>query len=298
MTGGAPVDETGATPPTAPGGPPQVAGGDAGAVGGSGVQVAYLHSTRVSHSWHTSMMNAIGYDKGLGLNLIESMPYGVFCGGPNGLVEGRNMAVAHFLDKTQSEWLMFVDTDMGFRPDAIERLVLAADPVRRPVVGGLAFMMKHMGPDGSGGYRVMPIPTLFMWAKNPNQGVGFASRFIYPPDALVQVAGTGAAFLLIHRSVLEEIRLKEGDRWFDIVRYGDGVSVSEDLSFCWRVAEVGKPIFVHTGVRTTHHKELWLSEGDYNQPPREPMQRMMDAAHPLDHPGSDRWTGGDKKNAD
>lgn len=282
MTGVAPGDETGRTPTDVPAVPSEVAGEDTrphgDATGDSSVMVAYLYNQEVSHSWHASMMNMIAYDKSMGLNVITSMPFGVFCGGPNGLVESRNMAAAHFLDKTDHEWLFFVDTDMGFAPDAMEQLLLAADPVNRPVVGGLCFAMKHLGSDGAGGFKVMPVPTLFMWAKNPGQGIGFANRFIYPPDALVQVAGTGAAFLLIHRSVLDAIRAQHGDVWFNFVQYGDGQQVSEDLSFCWRAAEVKAPIFVHTGVRITHHKRLWLSEADYHMPPREPMQTMMDAA--------------------
>jgi hypothetical protein len=265
------------------------------------VALGYLHSSRVSHSWHQSLMNTLAYDKSVGLNLIGEMPFAVSCSGPNSLVEGRNMAVANFLDKTEAEWFFFVDTDMGFEADALERLVLAADPLRRPVVGGLCFAMKHMGSDGRGGFKVMPVPTLFMFAKNEEQGVGFANRFIYPPDTLVQVAGTGGAFLLLHRSVLENMRAKYGDVWFNFVQYGDGAQVSEDLSFCWRLAEMQVPVFVHTGIKVTHHKELWLSEDDYSQPSREPMAKMMDAASEEDptlgHPGSDRWTGGDKKDA-
>lgn len=305
MTGVAPEDETGHSPHRTPPVGAHLTGGGAGgtdgSTGDSSVLVAYLYSTRVSHSWHVSMMNAIAYDKSVGLNVITAMPFGVFCGGPNGLVEGRNMAVAHFLDKTDHEWLLFVDTDMGFQADAIERLLLAADPVERPIVGGLCFAMKHTVADQHGGFRVMPVPTLFMWAKNPGQGVGFANRFIYPPDTMVQVAGTGAAFILIHRSVLDSIRAQHGDVWFNFVQYGDGVQVSEDLAFCWRAAEVGAPVFVHTGVKITHHKEMWLSERDYSMPNREPMQTMMDAVKgdepgsKLGHSGSDRWTGGDKK---
>lgn len=281
MTGVAPVDETAATPTEIPAEAHEVTGEGAEAVGyvptEASVSVGYLHGSRVSHSWHISVMNTLAYDKSMGLNLIGSIPFAVSCSGPNSLPEGRNLVVQHFLD-TDAEWLFFVDTDMGFEADALERLVLAADPVKRPVVGGLCFAMKHMGSDGRGGFNVMPVPTLFMLARNPKQGLGFANRFIYPEDSMVQVAGTGAAFLLVHRSVLERVRAKYGDAWFNLVQYDDGSTVSEDLSFCWRVTQLGVPIFVNTAVKTTHHKEMWLGEQDYTQPPREPMARMMEAA--------------------
>jgi hypothetical protein len=291
------VDETGATPHAVPGGGSEVAGGPGEGISASSVQIAYMHGGQVSHSWHQSLMNMIAYDKSVGLNVIENAPFAVFCSGPNSLVEGRNLAVQHFLDQTDAEWLFFVDTDMGFSPEAMERLLLAADPEERPVVGGLCFALKHVGSDGRGGMRVMPVPTLFMWAKNPKQGMGFANRFRYPPDAMVPVAGTGAAFILMHRSALEAVRDKFGDAWYDFVSYEDGAQVSEDLSFCYRLGIVGKPIYVHTGVQVSHHKSFWLSESDYTMPDHEPMQKMMDGVDGLNHPGSDRWTGGDKKDA-
>lgn len=278
MTGVAPGDETDATPTDIPAGAHEVAGEATEAIHGGTVQIAYMHGGQVSHSWHQSLMNAIAYDKSVGLNVIENPPFAVHCSGPNSLVEGRNMAVAHFLDNTLAEWLFMVDTDMGFQPEAMEQLLLAADPVERPVVGGLCFALKHITPDGTGGFRVMPVPTLFMWAKNPKQGMGFANRFRYPPETLVPVAGTGAAFIIIHRSVLEEIRAKMGDVWYNFVQYSDGAQVSEDLSFCYRVGTINRSIFVHTGVKTTHHKTFWLSENDYPMPDAEPMQVQMDAA--------------------
>lgn len=294
MTGVAPVDETGATPTDIPAAPSEVAGETPEWASGGSVQIAYLHGGQVSHSFHQSLMNTIAYDKSIGLDVVTYAPFAVSCSGPNSLVEGRNLAASHFLDETDAEWLFFVDTDMGFQADALERLLVAADPVDRPVVGGLCFALKHLGADGMGGQRVLPVPTLYMFAKNDQQGVGFANRFIYPPETLVQVAGTGAAFLLIHRSILAEIRDLFGDHWFDFVQYGDGAQVSEDLSFCWRVAQINRRIYVHTGVKISHHKQIWLSEADYAMPDHEPMQKSMDA---LNHEGSDRWTGGDKKNA-
>ena len=272
------MDETAAAPTDISAEASEVAGEDAGGIHGGTVQIAYLHQSRVSHSWHLSLMNLIAYDKTVGLNVIENAPFAVSCSGPNGMVESRNLTVSHFLDKTQAEWLFLVDTDMGFAPEAMETLLLAADPVKRPVVGGLCFALKHMGVDGKGGFRVMPVPTLFMWAKNPKQGMGFANRFRYPPEALVQVAGTGAAFLIIHRSVVDKIRANVGDTWFNMIQYSDGTVVSEDLSFCYRLGEVEAPIFVHTGVKITHHKEIWLGENDFHMPDHEPMQKMIEAA--------------------
>lgn len=227
------------------------------------VQIAYLHPHVVSHSWHESMMRLVGYDAANEGRVVGTVgPYMIRCDA-GGLVESRNLAATRFLDETDHEWLWFIDTDMGFLPDTVDRLVDAADPVERPVVGALCFGLREVAYDGYGGQRTMPVPTLFRHAKTPEGHVGFTNRWDYPADTVVQVAGTGAACLLIHRTVLEKTRAEFGDTWFDPVRYGDGRRVSEDLSFCAKLGASGIPVFVHTGVKTTHHKQFWVADEDY-----------------------------------
>lgn len=229
------------------------------------VQIAYLHPHTVSHSWHESMMRLVAHDAAHhGRVLNTAGPYMIRCDS-GGLVESRNLAVQRFLDETEHEWLWFIDTDMGFEPNTVDRLLDAADPVERPVVGALCFGLRENAYDGMGGRRAIPVPTLYTWARTPKGEFGFTNRWAYPPNTLVQVAGTGAACLLIHRTALEKIRGEHGDMWFDQVRYGDGRPVSEDLSFCYRLNGVGVPVFVHTGVKTTHHKQIFVAEQDYQK---------------------------------
>lgn len=234
------------------------------------VQVAYLHPHHVSHSWHESMMRLVMFDAAHSGRIVGTGgPFMISCGSGS-LVESRNTVMQRWLDETDHEWLWFVDTDMGFDADTVERLVQAADPATRPVVGGLCFAARETHYDGMGGRRITAVPTLYRPAHDPAGNVGFTTLFDYPTDTLLQVAGTGAACLLIHRSAAEKVRGEFGDTWFDRVRYGDGRLVSEDLSFCWRLSAAGLPLFVHTGIKTTHHKQVWLSELDYTRPQQEP----------------------------
>lgn len=230
------------------------------------VQIAYLHRHHVSHSWHESMMRLIGWDAANHGRIIDTAGPFMISTDASGLADARNTGCQRFLDETDHEWLWYVDTDMGFLPDTIDRLVDAADPDERPVVGGLCFMLREMAYDGYGGRRVMAAPAMHMPATTPEGVVGFTVRWEYPPNTLVQVAGTGAACLLIHRGALEKLRAEIGDHWFSRVRYEDGVLISEDLSFCARLMQQGIPLFVHTGVKTTHHKQVWIGEEDYTVP--------------------------------
>jgi hypothetical protein len=175
---------------------------------------------------------------------------------------------------------------MGFAPDTVERLYQAAEPVGRPFVGALAFSQREVGSDGMGGWATQATPTVFDWAKidvvdddgKPAQQLGFAVRWDYPPDTLIPVAGTGCACVLVHRRVFELVQAEHGPVWYDRVpNTSTGQIISEDLSFCLRVGALGVPMWVHTGVRTTHLKSVWLTERDYAA------QRTV-AALPVDVP--------------
>jgi GT2 family glycosyltransferase len=238
--------------------------------GNGRVQVAYLHAHRVSHSWHESMMRLIGYDAANHGRIVETAGPFMISSDASGIADARNAGCQRFLDETDHDWLFFIDTDMGFLPDTIDRLVDAADPHERPVVGGLCFALREVCYDGYGGRRVMPVPTLYQPARTPDGVVGFTTRWEYPPDTVLQVAGTGAACLLIHRQALEKMRAEGGDSWFDRVRYEDGKLISEDLSFCARLMAQGIRLFVHTGVKTTHHKQFWVAAEDYVRPQIQP----------------------------
>lgn len=233
------------------------------------VQIAYLHSHKVSHSWHESMMRLVGYDAVTEGRIVGTAgPFMIRCDS-GGIVEGRNLSVTRFLDETEHEWLFLIDTDMGFLPDTVERLLQAADPVERPVVGALCFGARELAYDGYGGRRIMPVPTIYSIARTPEGHVGFSTRWDFPADTVLQVAATGAACLLIHRSAVEKLRADHGNGWFDQVRYQDGRLLSEDMSFCYRLGAAGIKIFVHTGVKTTHHKQVWIGADDYVPPAAE-----------------------------
>lgn len=190
--------------------------------------------------------------------------------GTDGLPAARNTIAARLVS-SDVDWLLWVDTDMGFAPDALYQLLAVADPVERPVVGALCFAQRQFAFDGMGGYRTRPQPTIFDWREDDNGTPQFASVPLYPVNALVQSAATGAAFVLIHRTVFERIAEVHGPTWYDRTYGADGHLLGEDVSFCVRAATVGVPIHVHTGVRTTHFKHRWLGEVDhwmaYKPPP-------------------------------
>lgn len=224
---------------------------------------AHLHPGVVSQSFSDSLLRLVAHHlSGRSSAQLGSGPLSLHCGS-GGLVQARNEVVRYFLDETDVDWLFLVDSDMGFDPDTIDQLLAVADPTIRPVIGALCFGVRNREPDGMGGLKVRPFPTLYDWVKSETGTLGWTIRYTYPTNALIQVGGTGAACLLVHRSVMQKIRADAGDAWFDRAVLTDGTVVGEDLSFCFRLAKAQIPLYVHTGVQTTHHKEIWIGEDEY-----------------------------------
>lgn len=172
--------------------------------------------------------------------------------GAAGIVNGRNALAEAVLDH-DIDWLFMVDSDMGFNDDTLERLLDCAHEERRPFVGALAFAHKTDGTATYGTVKFRPAPTVYRWHETDDEA-GFVPWFDYPRNKVVSVAATGAACVLIHRTVLEKIRDEYGPVWFDTIRHPKGAHFSEDLAFCIRAAAVDVPIVVHTGIRTVHDK--------------------------------------------
>lgn len=228
------------------------------------VVAGWVHPTEVDASFMHSMLHVIAREMLGERRLTQWLP--ARCGS-GGLIAARNEVVSSFM-RTDGAWLWWIDTDMGFAPEALDRLLAAADPETHPIVGGLCFAQMERTPDGMGGFRTEVVPALYQWHEMSDGRSGFVSWRNYPRDALAEVAGTGSAFILIHRSVFERVAEQFGEgHWYDrMVNPATGQLLGEDLAFCARARMVGFPIHVHTGIRTTHRKPRWVGEDDYAHP--------------------------------
>jgi GT2 family glycosyltransferase len=213
--------------------------------------IGYLHGEYVRAEFAASMLALTHHSRDrIGTVLtVES--------GPN-LSRSRNELAARFLVERREPWLLMVDTDMVFAPDALDRLLEAADQRARPILGGLCF---SRGQDG-------PLSTMYEIVPHEDGAGTFARLQQWPEDTPHRVSATGAAFLLVHRYVFERLA-KHGwgqpakrDRvwpWFRESAMGTRV-MGEDLTFCLRAAAAGYPTHVHTGVQIGHMKSAMLGK--------------------------------------
>jgi len=223
------------------------------------VAVAYLHRPELSASFATSLEDLKIFDmtRGEGRFFPRGGVFPAQCGTEQ-VAEKRNEVTQAFLDGTRCEWLWFIDSDMGFAPDTLERLIASADPTERPIVGALCWSQREVAPDPELHHPVMArFPTLYDFMRLPDGTEGWRAWEPEQIDGHVhKVDGTGAACLLIHRSVFEKVRAERGDTWWSRTKFG------EDLSFCLRAQSAGFTIHVDTAVRTSHHKEVFISGPD------------------------------------
>jgi GT2 family glycosyltransferase len=176
-----------------------------------------------------------------------------YVSGPN-ISTPRNLVVDEFLRRYDAPWLLMVDTDMVFSGSALDRLIAAADPVERPLVGALCFS------PAAGEVR----PTMYEITQKDSGALGFAHLQTWPEDTCVQVSATGTGFLLMHRGALETVAAHSRDTaapWFRETPVGAPLSLmGEDMTFCLRAGAAGIPVHVHTGVQVGHMKPEMLGK--------------------------------------
>src|SRR6185436_972398 len=267
-------------------------------VSGEQVCIGYPHLDTFGANFVDSVLRAVAYDRTHGNHLMHSS--GLRNTGALAAAWGRSVELSHARNTiaaafmaSDADWLLWWDTDIGCEPDAVEKLLAAADPVERPIVGGLCFIETEFEHDWMGGLRSRLAPTLYDWSwVEPGLGMPGAfklsTRTSWQPGEVTRVAATGCGLLLVHRSVFDKISewLMEqgapGHIWFERIPGPDGEKCGEDISFCMRAHQVGIPVHVHTGVGTTHQKSAWYGAREYVDKPFTPPETVT--ALP-----SDRW---------
>jgi hypothetical protein len=172
------------------------------------------------------------------------------------LSRGRNELVCQFLEHTDAQWLLMIDSDEQLSLEGFDRLLDAVHDVERPIVAGLYFGA------WPGEYYPTAVPLIF---KSVPDTTTFLPIMDYPSNKVIPVDSAGTGCLIIHRSVFEKFQADatshQGSRWCwfqDMPVNGDWFS--EDHFFCARAKELGYQIHAHTGVVLPHRKRFWLTE--------------------------------------
>ncbi len=163
---------------------------------------------------------------------------------------GRDRLVEKFLTQTDSDWLLMVDSDMAFEPDALARLLDTAKSTKTlldtpAIVSGLAY---------SSTIETGQYPAMY---KLNEKGYPL-SFYDWEKGDVVDVDATGAACLLVHREVYMTM-----PHAFDRTIRIDGRLLGEDMAFGLKARELGHRIVVDTNIEFRHIKYGFLDHDSY-----------------------------------
>ena len=173
----------------------------------------------------------------------------------------RQTAFDVWHEKTDFDWLLWVDSDIVLTNEALKLVWDSAHPVERPVVSGTYFISKQMESS-----IMQPYPALF----TAHQDNKYLMSYIHPlpPNQLLKVDYAGFGFLLMHRSVADKMREFHGDISFFLESQEDSnkdmdTFIGEDIQFFMRMREAGIPLHAHTGATVKHMKRFSFDDQFY-----------------------------------
>jgi len=176
----------------------------------------------------------------------------------------RQTALEHWYDKTDYDWMLWVDSDIELTKEALQKVWAAADKDERPVVTGTYFISKENERS-----LMAPYPAVFNWVEGDDFSIAYVHPL--PKDALIQVGSAGFGFVLMHRNAITQMRRVHGSiPYFNETGVGKKF-VSEDINFFRLMGKAGVPLHTHTGATVKHMKRFALDVEYYkffwnNQP--------------------------------
>lgn len=193
--------------------------------------IGYIHTDRVDSAFHDSMLALIisrhdGHKAGI--LSTESGPYLAF---------SRNLIADRFMNNSEADWLLFLDSDMEFGPDIFSRLVKHAD--QKTIVGGLYMSFNRHNRDSAPMMSDMNLGLIRQWKKGE----------------LLEVGACATGAMLIHRKVFEAVPKP----WFG---YENDPPRGEDFFFCVKARQHGIRVVVDTSTVLGHCKSVIIGEND------------------------------------
>jgi hypothetical protein len=177
----------------------------------------------------------------------------------NQIARQRQTVIDYWYDKTEHEWLLWVDSDVVISPETFKLLWDNRDAKERPMVTGVYFTTDN--PEEP---LMIPMPTVFKFVDDGSGGFGLTRVHPLPKNQLIKADAAGMGYILMHRSVVERIRTELPDAEL-FMEMGRGAKfIGEDIYFFALCDKVGIPLHCHTGALAPHMKRFSFDEHYYN----------------------------------
>lgn len=194
------------------------------------VALAYLHPGTVTFGFHDSVCRVLRDPRYDLIRLAKRSSAAIH--------HARNAVVGAFL-KTKADYLWWVDSDIIFDVDVLERLMGA----ECPIVSALYFAQDENG-------HTWPVAMVHADRGFRRLNTAELSPEFHKP---IEVAGVGMGCALIQRKVFEDLKMRPLWPYADSIF--DGVPVEGDITFCLRAKEQGFGTYVLSDCRVGHVKD-------------------------------------------
>ena len=156
-------------------------------------------------------------------------------------------ALAIRAQQMDADYVLWLDSDMIFYPDTLERLMRHMEHV--DIVSGVYFR------------RVSPYtPVIFDDMTIDDEGKCHWTDYKdkdYPHDGLFEIGACGFGCVLMRTDVFLDVQAKFGQMFSPIANVG------EDLSFCWRARQCGFKIYADPSIVLGHVGNMVITEEFY-----------------------------------
>lgn len=153
------------------------------------------------------------------------------------LVYNARNDLARLAIQSEADQILWLDSDMVFDPDLLERMTKVTEENDIDFLTGLCFRRKPP-------YT----PTIFERLDyRPEEKKCIHTQFLSVPKGLFKVEGCGFAGVLMKTDVILSVASRFDGRMFDPL---DGMG--EDISFCWRARECGYDIWCDPTIELGH----------------------------------------------
>lgn len=208
----------------------------------------------VSIGWCDNGVTDGAFTEGLMVAMLSGLSSGRFIHNSvrvkgNQIARQRQVLIDTWYNNLKTDWLLWVDSDVVLTADVWAKLHETADSKTKPMVSGVYFIAKE-----SNGSLPVPMPVIF---DNVDD---YTVKYHHPlpQDTVIKIDSAGMGLVLMHRSVVEKLRKQFGDKHFMFAESNNigEQFIGEDIAFFRKCAEVGIPLYAHTGAVAKHMKTM------------------------------------------
>lgn len=216
------------------------------------ITIGWCDGGTVEGRFMSGITNTIIESKNNKLNIVNTIRVN-----GNQIARQRQSLWDFWADLSDSEWLLWVDSDIVLTMPVLKMLWDTADKDKKPVVTGVYFVSSQNEQS-----LMQPVPAIYNETGDP-----YRTQIIHPlpQNKVIPVDVAGFGLMLMHRSIIEPVRKVAGD----LSVFGENQQVadkfiSEDVSFCRKLKAAGIQLYAHTGATVQHMKTFSFDQNYYN----------------------------------